>query len=185
MTALVTGLNPAVLQPAMQLYAPPLLTPRELMKWLFLSCSLWRANIGTAQLTVPASGSKRPEEVDLLGLWGGEAVQSQLRASCRKFNIYRRIARGVEEDYDRDAQQGRVKIKELGQAYQKAREANGCSVAEPQTCRSYKELHAILGSSPTCTVKSPMDTLRGGWSHWPTGMNSEDEEMEAEEDGDR
>ncbi|EMP37490.1 hypothetical protein UY3_05303 [Chelonia mydas] len=51
--------------------------------------------------------------------------------------------------HNRDPKQCRVKLKELRQAYQKTREANGRSGSEPQTCRFYDELHAILGGSAT------------------------------------
>nr|XP_048695942.1 uncharacterized protein LOC125632190 [Caretta caretta] len=44
-----------------------------------------------------------------------------------------------------------MKLKELRQAYQKNREANGRSGSEPQTCHFYDELHAILGGAATTT----------------------------------
>ncbi|XP_074873367.1 uncharacterized protein LOC142024919 [Carettochelys insculpta] len=123
-----------------------------------------------------------PEVVDLLGLWGQEGVQAQLRNSRRNFDIYSQIARGMEEKgYDRDPQQCRVKIKELRQAYQKAKEANSRSGAEPQTCRFYKELHAILGSDSASPAKHPVDTL-GGLDAQSNGMNSEIEVLIKEED---
>ncbi|XP_074813277.1 uncharacterized protein LOC141990196 [Natator depressus] len=53
--------------------------------------------------------------------------------------------------YIGDATQCRVKLKELRQAYQKTKKSNGCSGTEPQTCRSYTELHAILGGAATTT----------------------------------
>ncbi|EMP34212.1 hypothetical protein UY3_08636 [Chelonia mydas] len=50
--------------------------------------------------------------------------------------------------HNRDPKQCRVKLKELRQAYQKTREANGRSGSEPQTCRFNDELRAILGVQP-------------------------------------
>ncbi|XP_067425841.1 zinc finger and SCAN domain-containing protein 29-like isoform X2 [Emydura macquarii macquarii] len=119
------------------------------------------------------------EVMDLLGLWGEEDVQAQLRTSRRNFDIYSRIARGMEEKgYDRDTQQCRVKIKELRQAYQKANSRSG---GEPQTCRFYKELHAILGGETTSTPKHPMDTL-GEVESQATGVNAEFEVLIKEEE---
>ncbi|XP_053872350.1 uncharacterized protein LOC128830526 [Malaclemys terrapin pileata] len=63
--------------------------------------------------------------------------------------------------HNRDAQQCRVKIKALRQVYQKAREANGRSGAEPQTCRFYTELHAILGGAATTTPTVCFDFVNG------------------------
>ncbi|EMP32922.1 Zinc finger and SCAN domain-containing protein 29 [Chelonia mydas] len=86
------------------------------------------------------------------------------------------IARGMgEKGYMRDTQQCCVKIKELHQAYQKAREANGRSGAEPHTCRFYNELHAILGGDATSTPTSNVDTSEVD--------DMVDEEEEGEENG--
>ncbi|KAG6929147.1 hypothetical protein G0U57_006231, partial [Chelydra serpentina] len=63
-----------------------------------------------------------------------EAVQSQLCSSRR--------------GHDRDTLQCRVKVKELQNAYHKAREANRHSGAAPMSCRFYKELDVILGGDP-------------------------------------
>ncbi|EMP25602.1 Butyrophilin subfamily 2 member A1 [Chelonia mydas] len=149
---------------------------------------VWRSHLETTQLSLPAPRGRRapawstPEVVDLLGLWGQDDVQAQLRNSRRNFDIYSQIARGMEEKgYDRDPQQCRLKIKELRQAYQKAKEANSRSGAEPQTCRFYKELHAIIDGDSTSTVKRPMDTL-GDLESQGTGVNPEIEVMIKEEE---
>ncbi|XP_073184241.1 uncharacterized protein [Lepidochelys kempii] len=52
-----------------------------------------------------------------------------------------------------------VKVKELWNAYHKAREANCSSAAAPMSCQFYKELDAILSSDPTSTAKTTVDTL--------------------------
>ncbi|EMP26148.1 UPF0554 protein C2orf43 like protein [Chelonia mydas] len=91
---------------------------------------------------------------------GGCAVT--FRSSCRKFDAYRLIARAMQEmGHERDAQQCRAKIKELKLLYQKAREANHHCDAAQKTYRFYKKLDAILGSDPTSTPKSPVDTSGG------------------------
>ncbi|XP_038278062.1 uncharacterized protein LOC119863544 [Dermochelys coriacea] len=64
-----------------------------------------------------------------------------------------------EKGYTRDTQQCRVKIK-LHPAYQKVREANSRSCAEPHTCWFYNELHAILRRDPTSTPTSNVDTAQ-------------------------
>ncbi|EMP28680.1 hypothetical protein UY3_14217 [Chelonia mydas] len=67
----------------------------------------------------------------------------------------------LEKGYKQDMQQCHAKIKELRQAYQKAREANHHSVPALKTCCFYKELDAILGSNPASTATSPVDTSVG------------------------
>ncbi|EMP31043.1 Zinc finger and SCAN domain-containing protein 29 [Chelonia mydas] len=84
-----------------------------------------------------------------------------------------KIAQGMgNKGYTRDIQQCHVKIKELRQAYQKTREANSHSGSEPQTCRFYEQLHAILGGDPTSTPTLSMDTSQGPQA--ATGNNEED-----------
>ncbi|XP_073167360.1 uncharacterized protein [Lepidochelys kempii] len=63
--------------------------------------------------------------------------------------------------HNRDPKQCDVKLKELRQAYQKTREANSRSGSEPQTCRFYDELHAILGGSATTTPTVSFDSFNG------------------------
>uniref|UniRef100_A0A452H6H6 Myb/SANT-like DNA-binding domain-containing protein n=1 Tax=Gopherus agassizii TaxID=38772 RepID=A0A452H6H6_9SAUR len=64
----------------------------------------------------------------------------------------------MEKGHTRDSVQCRVKVKELRQAYQKTKEANGRSRAGPKTCRFYTELHAILGGSATTTPPLSVDS---------------------------
>ncbi|XP_053895876.1 uncharacterized protein LOC128843237 [Malaclemys terrapin pileata] len=63
--------------------------------------------------------------------------------------------------HNRDAQQCRIKIKELRQAYQKNREANSRSGSEPRTCCFYDELHAMLGGAATSTPTLCFDSVNG------------------------
>ncbi|XP_050814441.1 uncharacterized protein LOC127053553 [Gopherus flavomarginatus] len=80
--------------------------------------------------------------------------------------IYSKIVRGmVDRGYTRDTQQCCMKIKELRQAYQKTKEANSHSGSEPQTCRFYDQLHAILGGDPTSTPPLSVDTCKVAASH--------------------
>ncbi|EMP26502.1 hypothetical protein UY3_16415 [Chelonia mydas] len=85
----------------------------------------------------------------------------------------------MEEEPERDTQKCRTKIKELRQVSQKTREVNRHSGAVPKTCHFYKELHAMLGSIPTSTAKSPVDTL-GGLETTASGINPEDELVDKE-----
>ncbi|KAM7176623.1 uncharacterized protein RBU57_002241 [Macrochelys suwanniensis] len=99
------------------------------------------------------------ELLDLIAVWGEEAVQSQLRSSWRNFDTFGQISRAmIERGHDRDAMQCRIKVKELQSAYRKAREANSRSGAPPKTCRFYKELDAILGGDPTTVPSTTVDT---------------------------
>ncbi|EMP31496.1 Zinc finger and SCAN domain-containing protein 29 [Chelonia mydas] len=99
------------------------------------------------------------EVLDLISVWGEEAVLSQLRSTRRNYDTFGQISRDMmERGHDRDTLQCRVKVKELWNAYRKAREANSHSGAAPATCRFYKALDAILGGNPTSTLRPTMDT---------------------------
>ncbi|XP_074826345.1 zinc finger and SCAN domain-containing protein 32-like [Natator depressus] len=80
--------------------------------------------------------------------------------------------------HNRDPKQCRVKLKELRQAYQKTREANGRSGSEPQTCRFYDELHAILGGSATTTPAVLFDSFNGNGGNMETGFGDEEDDDE-------
>ncbi|XP_065455372.1 pre-mRNA-splicing factor CWC22 homolog [Chrysemys picta bellii] len=67
----------------------------------------------------------------------------------------------MERGHNRDSDQCRVKVKELRQAYQNTKEANGRSGSEPRTCRFYAELHAILGGAATTTPPVIVDSGSG------------------------
>ncbi|XP_067390163.1 uncharacterized protein [Emydura macquarii macquarii] len=128
----------------------------------------------------------RPEVLDLIGLWGEESILAQLRASKRNLDIYGKISQGMlEKGHQRDAQQCRVKIKELCQSYQKAREANSHSGSSPKTCRFYDEVHAILGVNPTTVPPHSIDTSASSQSmiNEEDSMDEEEEEEEAVESG--
>ncbi|XP_065258106.1 junctional adhesion molecule B isoform X4 [Emys orbicularis] len=88
-----------------------------------------------------------------------------------------------EKGYTRDTQQFHVKIKELCQMYQKAREANSRSGAKPHTCWLYNELHAILGGDPTSTPTSNMGTSQVCESRDNKEDDMVDEEEKEEENG--
>ncbi|XP_074984753.1 Fanconi anemia group C protein isoform X3 [Caretta caretta] len=80
--------------------------------------------------------------------------------------------------HNRDPKQCRVKLKELRQAYQKTREANGRSGSEPQTCRFYDELHAILGGSATTTPAVLFDSFNGDGGNTEAGFGDEEDDDE-------
>ncbi|XP_074818150.1 uncharacterized protein LOC141992716 [Natator depressus] len=113
------------------------------------------------------------EVLDLISVWGEEAVQSQLRSSRRNYDTSGQISRGtMERGHNRATLQCRVKVKELRNPYHKAREANSRSGAAPTTCRFYKELDAILGVDPASTPRTTMDTSD------PSATTQEEEEEE-------
>ncbi|EMP39009.1 hypothetical protein UY3_03776 [Chelonia mydas] len=94
-----------------------------------------------------------------------------------------KISKGMmDRGYNRDPQQCCMKIKELRQAYQKPKGATSLSVSEPQSCRFYDELHAILGSAPTTTPPQSVDTCKGGVSHNRDEDFGNEEDEEEEED---
>ncbi|XP_034613732.1 zinc finger and SCAN domain-containing protein 29-like [Trachemys scripta elegans] len=122
------------------------------------------------------------ELLDLISIWGEEAVQSQLCSSRRNWDTYGQISRDLcEKGYDRDTLQCRVKIKEPRQAYYKAREANHRSSASPKTCQFYEELDTIVGGNLTTTTTDALAGLEAA----ERGPNLEheviDEEVELDE----
>ncbi|CAM4616531.1 unnamed protein product [Lepidochelys olivacea] len=109
---------------------------------------------------------------------GEEAVQSQLRSSHRNYDTFGQISRDMlERGHDWNALQCRVKVKELQNAYGKAREANRCSGGAPGTCRFYKELDVILGGDLTSTPRTTIDTSE------PSSTRLEEEEEESRSKG--
>ncbi|XP_048682640.2 myb/SANT-like DNA-binding domain-containing protein 7 [Caretta caretta] len=122
------------------------------------------------------------ETLDLIAVWGEESVQAELRSKRRNANIFAKISKGMmDRGYNRDTQHCCLKVKELREAYQKTKEANGRFRSEPHTCHFYDELHAILGSAPTTTPPLSMDTCKGGVSR-NRDEDFVDEEEEEEED---
>ncbi|XP_077669068.1 uncharacterized protein LOC144262745 isoform X3 [Eretmochelys imbricata] len=83
--------------------------------------------------------------------------------------------------HNRDPKQCRMKLKELRQAYQKTREANGCSGSEPQTCHFYDELHAILGGSATTTPAVLFDSFNGDGGNTEAGFGDKEEDDDDDE----
>ncbi|EMP27603.1 Zinc finger and SCAN domain-containing protein 29 [Chelonia mydas] len=118
------------------------------------------------------------ELLDLISVWGEEAVQSQLRSSHRNYDPFGQISRDVmERSHDREALQCRIKVKELQNAYRKVHEANRRSAAAPTTRRFYKELGTILGGDPTSTPGITTDTSE------PSATRQEEEEEEQQQSG--
>ncbi|EMP31663.1 Zinc finger and SCAN domain-containing protein 29 [Chelonia mydas] len=123
------------------------------------------------------------EVLDLISVWGKEAVQSQLRFSRRNYDTFGQISRDMmERGHDRDALHCRVKVKELWNAYHKACKANRCSGAAPATRRFYEELDAILGADPTSTPSTTMDTSEAVAAQSSTRQEEESGSEGAEED---
>ncbi|XP_065433301.1 SRRM2 protein homolog rsr-2-like [Chrysemys picta bellii] len=102
------------------------------------------------------------EVLDLIAIWGEDSVLAELRSKRRNAKTFEKISKGMmERGHNRDSDQCRVKVKELRQAYQKTKEANGRSGSEPRTCRFYAELHAILGGAATTTPPVIVDSGSG------------------------
>nr|XP_048687110.1 uncharacterized protein LOC125627240 [Caretta caretta] len=119
---------------------------------------------------------------DLVAVWGEESVLSELRSSFRNAKTFVKISQGMKDrGHNRDLKQCRVKLKELRQAYQKTREANGCSRSKPQTCHFYDELHAILGGSATTTPAMLFDSFNGDGGNTEAGFGDEEDEDDDDE----
>ncbi|XP_073209541.1 receptor expression-enhancing protein 3 isoform X3 [Lepidochelys kempii] len=116
---------------------------------------------------------------DLIAVWEEESVLSEFCSSFQKTKTFVKISQGMKDrGHNRDAKQCRVKLKELRQAYQKTREANGRSGSEPQTCCFYDELHAILGGSATTTPAVLLDSFNGDGGNTEAGFGDEEDEEE-------
>ncbi|XP_065436870.1 uncharacterized protein LOC122172748 [Chrysemys picta bellii] len=99
------------------------------------------------------------EVLDLIAIWGEDSVLAELHSKRQNAKTFEKISEGMmERGHNRDSDQCRVKIKELRQAYQKTKEANGRSGSEPRTCRFYAELHAVLGGAATTTPPLTVDS---------------------------
>ncbi|XP_065444952.1 chromatin assembly factor 1 subunit A-like [Chrysemys picta bellii] len=97
--------------------------------------------------------------------------------------LLKKISKGMmERGHNRDSDQCRVKVKELRQAYQKTKEANGRSGSEPRTCRFYAELHAVLGGAATTTPILTVDSEVGIISTATPEDSADGEEEEEEEE---
>ncbi|XP_065448924.1 uncharacterized protein LOC135983117 [Chrysemys picta bellii] len=124
------------------------------------------------------------EVLDLIAVWGEDSVLAELRSKRRNAKTFEKISKGMmERGHNRDSEQCRVKVKELRQAYQKTKEANGRSGSEPRTCRFYAELHAILGGAATTTPPVIVDSGSGIVSS-ATPEDSADGGEEEDEDED-
>ncbi|XP_065441236.1 SRRM2 protein homolog rsr-2-like [Chrysemys picta bellii] len=124
------------------------------------------------------------EVLDLIAVWGEDSVLAELRSKRRNAKTFEKISKGMmERGHNRDSEQCRVKVKELRQAYQKTKEANGRSGSEPRTCRFYAELHAILGGAATTTPPVIVDSGSGIVSSaMPEDSADGGEEEEEDED---
>ncbi|XP_074982298.1 zinc finger and SCAN domain-containing protein 29-like [Caretta caretta] len=119
---------------------------------------------------------------DLIAVWGEEPVLSELSSSFRNAKTFVKISQSMKDrGHNRDPKQCHVKLKELRQAYQKTREENGHSGSEPQTCRFYDELHAILGGSATTTPAVLFDSFNGDGGNTEAGFGDEEEDDDEEE----
>ncbi|XP_074817191.1 kidney mitochondrial carrier protein 1 isoform X1 [Natator depressus] len=118
---------------------------------------------------------------DLIAVWGEESVLSELRSSFRNAKTFVKISQGMKDrGHNRDPKQCCVKLKELRQAYQKTREVNGRSRSEPQTCRFYDELHAILGGSATTTRAVLFHSFNGDGGNTEAGFGDEEDDDDDE-----
>ncbi|XP_074798985.1 zinc finger and SCAN domain-containing protein 29-like [Natator depressus] len=116
---------------------------------------------------------------DLIAVWGEESVLSELHSSFQNAKTFVKISQGMKDrGHKRDLKQCSMTFKELRQAYQKTREANGCSGSEPQTCRFYDELHAILGGSATTTPTMLFDSFNGDRGNTEAGFGDEEDDDE-------
>ncbi|XP_048715467.1 myb/SANT-like DNA-binding domain-containing protein 7 [Caretta caretta] len=142
----------------------------------------------SAQVTMMESQNRKRapawtkrEVRDLIAVWGEESVLSEHCSSFRNAKTFVKISQGMKDrGHNRDPKQCRVKLKELRQAYQKTREANGRSGSEPQICRFYDELHAILGGSATTTPAVLFDSFNGDGGNTEAGFGDEEDDDDDE-----
>ncbi|XP_043359830.1 uncharacterized protein LOC122455400 [Dermochelys coriacea] len=98
------------------------------------------------------------ELLNLIIVWGVEAVQSQLCCSRRNYDN-RQISQCMRErGHDWDTLHCRVKVKELWNAYHRAQETTTSPGAAHKSSRFYNELDAILSGDPPSIAKATVDT---------------------------
>ncbi|XP_050807297.1 uncharacterized protein LOC127049941 [Gopherus flavomarginatus] len=128
------------------------------------------------------------EVLDLIAIWGEDSVLTELRSKRRNEKIFEKISKAMmEKGHTRDSVQCSMKVKELRQAYQKTKAANGKSGSRPKTCCFYTELHAILGGCTTTTPPLSVDSEVGVVistmaEDSAEGEDEEEEEVEEEDD---
>nr|XP_048693587.1 uncharacterized protein LOC125631253 [Caretta caretta] len=120
--------------------------------------------ISTGDHAVPES--QKSSSMDRTGVTRSDhGMGRQIRAIRTPFQktkcqYIEKISMGVmDRGCNRDPQQ-----RKLRSSGKPTKEANGHSGSEPQTCRLYDELHAILGAVPTTTPPLSVDTSKGGVS---------------------
>ncbi|EMP28775.1 hypothetical protein UY3_14162 [Chelonia mydas] len=123
---------------------------------------VWSALSESFQVTMPPRARRSPvwsngEVLDFISVWGEETVQSQPCSSHRNYDTFGQISRDM--GHERDSLEWRFKVKELRNAYHKARETNSCSGAAPGTYHFYKELTRYLGVTPL-PLQVPPGTLQ-------------------------
>ncbi|EMP34221.1 Zinc finger and SCAN domain-containing protein 29 [Chelonia mydas] len=119
----------------------------------------------------------KQEVRDLIAVWGEESMLSELRSNFRNAKTFIKISQGMKDrGHNRDLKQCHVRLKELRQAYQKTREANGHSGSKPQTGHFYDELHAILGGSATTTPAVLFDSFSGDEGNTEAGFGDEEDD---------
>ncbi|XP_050824445.1 myb/SANT-like DNA-binding domain-containing protein 2 [Gopherus flavomarginatus] len=125
------------------------------------------------------------EVLDLIAIWREDSVLTELRSKRRNEKIFEKISKAMmAKGHTRDSVQCRVKVKELRQAYQKTKAANGRSRSGPKTCRFYAEVHAILGGCATTTPPLSVDSEVGVVisAMAEDSVDGEDEEEEEEDE---
>ncbi|XP_074922890.1 myb/SANT-like DNA-binding domain-containing protein 7 [Chelonoidis abingdonii] len=143
----------------------------------------------SALVTMQSENQKRApawtvrEILDLIAVWGEDSVLAKLRSKKRNAKTFEKVSKGMmERGHNRDSLQCPVKVKELRKAYQKTKEANGRSGAEPPTCCFYAELQAILERATTTTPPLIVDSEEGMLSAMPEDLaDGEDDDDDVDE----
>ncbi|EMP41231.1 Complement factor H [Chelonia mydas] len=111
--------------------------------------------------------------------WSEPPECRELRSKRQNAKTFQKMSEPMRDrGYSRDATQCSVKLKELRQGYQKTKESNGRSGTEPQTCRFYVELHAILVGAATTTPPLSVDSDDGVLSAMPEDFVDREDELE-------
>ena len=114
------------------------------------------------------------EEVKfLIRVWGEEEVQGQLEGCKRNRQVHEGIARRMRErEYEKTADQCRIKMKKLKGDYRKVKDKNGETGRGKKTCKFFEDLDKVLGHRPATCPPILLESLGTG----------EEEEEEVEEE---
>ena len=99
----------------------------------------------------------------LISIWGDEKIQDELDGPRRKQSLHEAIAKELQKKgFNRDAEQCKIKIKNLKSQYRPIKDHNNKSGNDKKTFKFFDELDIILGHRPSSKPPVVLDACAGG-----------------------